>query len=194
VQQHGDSRDQRPAQRVMLGGKIEGTAGQFGCPCRVGAGQGVGRLHQRRDGYLIARCSARGQLGGHLDRERTGGQQGRGDLAVEGLRGRGRLAGAYCLAVQVVAEAQLAAAFGEELGCEEFVDRVEQGRGGHVADRGELRDREAAAHGRSDRRNVAGCRRHSPQSPSHRLTHSPGKPPVCQGGVPRVDGDEVLGP
>jgi hypothetical protein len=69
---------------------------------------------------------------------------------------------------------------------------VEQGRGRHVEDGGELRDREAAAHGRGDRRHVAGRGRHQRQPPSHRLTQSPGKLSLAQGGAPGVDRDEAL--
>jgi hypothetical protein len=103
---------------VLLGGEVEGTAGQPGGLDRVGAGQRVGCLHQRGDGYLIARRGARGQLDGHLDRKRAGCQQRRGDLPVQGAGGRGRLAGPYRFPVQVVAKAQLAAAFAEKLGCQ----------------------------------------------------------------------------
>ena len=192
VQQDGGAGHQGAAQRVMLGGEVEGPAGEVGGLPGVGAAQSVAGLHQRGDGDLVARRGARSELGGDLHGQRAGGQQRGGYLAVEGVYGRAGLAGAHCLPVQVMGEAQHLAALGQQLAADELLDGVEQGRGGHLEDRGELAHGEPASHRRGDGGDVSGGRRHAGQTPAHAVAHPEREPGFGQRGAPRIEADEVL--
>ena len=128
------------------------------------------------------------ELGGDLHRQRAGGQQRGGYLPIQGVHGRGGLAGAHRLPVQVMGEAQHLAALGQQLAADELLDGVEQGRGGHLEDRGELGHGEPASHRRGDRGHVAGGRRHAGQTPAHALAHPEREPGFGQRGAPRHRG------
>lgn len=130
--------------------------------------------------------------GGDLHGQCAGGQQRHGDLAVEGLHGRGWLAGAHRLPVQVMGEAQHLPALGQQLAVDELLDGVQQGGGGRVEHRGELGHGEPASHRRGNRGDVAGGGRHAGQTPAHALANPQREPGFHQRGAPRVEADEVL--
>ena len=192
AQEDGGAGHQRAAQRMGFGGQVERPASQVGRLPGIGAGQDVGRFHQRRDGDLVAGHGAGGELGGDLHRERAGGQQRGGYLPVEGMHGRGWLAGAHRLPVQVMGEAQHLPAVGQYLAADELLDGVEQGRGGNLEDRGQLGHGEPASHRRGDGGGIAGSRRHAGKTPAHALPHPQRKPGLHQRGVPPVDADQVI--
>jgi len=179
---------------MTLGGQIEGPAGQVGRLPGVGTAQDVRSPHQRGNGELVASRGAGGELGGDLHRQRPGGQQRRGYLAVQGVHSRGGLAGAHRLSVQVMGETQHLSALGEQLTADQFPDRVEQARGGHIEDRGELAHSEPASQRRGDSGDVAGGRRHAGQASAHPLAHPQRQPGLHQRGTPRIDADQVLFP
>ena len=188
VQEDGGAGHQGAAQRVMLGGQVQGPAGEVGRLPGVGAAQGVGRFHQRGDGDLVAGRGAGGELGGDLHRQRAGGQQRGGYLPIQGVHGRGGLAGPHRLPVQVMGEAQHLPALGQQLAADQLLDGVEQGRGGHLEDRGELGHGEPASHRRGDGGHVPGTRRHPGQTSAHALARPEREPGFDQRGAPRSRG------
>ena len=97
-QRHDPLGDQRAPTSVRPWSEVERLAGQLGCGGGIGGTEDAGSLERGLDRDLIARLCAGDELGGHLDRKRTAGEQhlrrapvdGTPDRESAGCRGRPR--------------------------------------------------------------------------------------------------------
>ena len=110
---------------------------------------------QRSYRDLVTEVGALGELDGDLDRRRAGSYQHVDRLALQRSSRRGGEGVAHCFADQVVTEGQPTFVFGEQLGSQKLVNRLEQRRRRRVEHPRHLVEREPS--GRARMRHLRRC-------------------------------------
>ena len=147
---------------------------------------------QRSYRDLVTEVGALGKLDGDLDRRRAGSDQHVDRLPLQRSSRRGGKGVAYCFVDQVVTEGQPTFVFGEQLGSQKLVNRLEQRRRRRVEHPRHLVEREPSAEHGCDTCGIAGRVGQTIQPFSH-VVGERGRQPVRHGsGLARFDLDEPV--